>query len=194
MGNREADVKRKTTEVDIALSVNVDGTGRGEVDTGVKFLDHMLLTLAKHSLINLRVKAVGDLIHHLAEDVALVLGEALGKALGEKRGIRRFGYAFVPMDDSLARAVVDLGGRPYTHVKLNLSLTETEGVKAEDIEHFFLSLGEALKANIHVEVLYGSNDHHKIESALKALALSFRDAVEVEPRIAGEMPSTKGVL
>jgi len=192
--NREADVKRKTTEVDIALSVNVDGTGKGEVDTGVKFLDHMLLTLAKHSLINLRVKAVGDLVHHLAEDVALVLGEALGKALGEKRGIRRFGYALVPMDDSLARAVVDLGGRPYTHVKLTLSLTETEGVKAEDIEHFFLSLGDALRANIHVEVLYGSNDHHKIESALKALALSIRDAVKVEPRIAGETPSTKGVL
>ena len=194
MEKREATVKRKTTEVDITLSLNVDGKGSGEVDTGVKFLDHMLLTLTKHSLFDLKVKATGDLVHHVSEDVALVFGEALRKALGEKRGIRRFGYAYVPMDDSLARAVVDLSGRPYVSVKLNLHLTETEDMKIEDIEHFFLSLGEALKANLHLEVLYGSNDHHKIEAVLKALALSFRDAVKIEPRIAGETPSTKGVL
>lgn len=172
----------------------MDGRGKGRVDTGVRFLDHMLLTLAKHSLFDLRVKAVGDLIHHISEDIALVFGKALRKALGEKRGIHRFGYAYVPMDDSLARAVVDLSGRPYISVKLNLNLTEIEDMKIEDVHHFFLSLGEALKANLHLEVLYGSNDHHKVEAALKALALSFRDAVKIEPRITGETPSTKGVL
>jgi len=191
---RKAKVERKTTEVDITAELNIDGKGEGNAETGIKFLNHLLITLAKHSLFDLTVKATGELKHHVSEDVALTLGEALQKALAEKEGIRRFGSAYVPMDDSLARAVVDLGGRAYSCLDLKLSQTQIEDLKTEDIEHFLDSFAQASKSNLHITVLYGSNDHHKIEAAVKALALALRQAATIEQRIRDRIPSVKGVL
>ncbi|MCW4021727.1 MAG: imidazoleglycerol-phosphate dehydratase HisB [Candidatus Bathyarchaeota archaeon] len=191
---RKVNVKRKTKEVDITLELNVDGTGNANIQTGIKFLDHMLLTLAKHGLLDLHVNATGDLTHHVAEDVALVLGEALNKATNQGKGIKRFGSAYVPMDESLARVTVDLGGRPYCIRNLRLLQSQIEDLKTEDMEHFFESLAQAAKANIHVTVLYGSNEHHKVEAAMKALALALREAFTIESRLGDRIPSAKGVL
>jgi len=191
---REARVERKTTEVEIIVELNVDGRGKGNVKTGIKFLDHLLATLAKHSLFDLAVKAKGELKHHVCEDVALALGQALNQALADKKGIKRFGSAFVPMDDSLARAVVDLGGRPYPHLDLKLGRTKIEDLKTEDIGHFLVSFVQTSKLNLHLAVLYGTNEHHKIEAATKALAVALREAVTREPRMANKVPSAKGVL
>lgn len=185
---------RKTKEVDITLELNIDGQGNTDVKTSIKFLDHILITLAKHSLFDLKIKANGDLSHHISEDVALVLGDALNKAKNKGKGIKRFGSTYVPMDESLARATVDLGGRPYSIRNLKLMQTQIEDIKTEDIEHFFDSLAQAMKANIHITVLYGSNEHHKIEAAVKALAISLKQAYEFEPRIGDKVPSAKGVL
>jgi imidazoleglycerol-phosphate dehydratase len=191
---REAKVERKTTEVDIVVQLNVDGKGEGKVETGIKFLNHLLITLAKHSLFDLTIKASGELKHHVSEDVALTLGEALQKAIAEKKGIKRFGSAYVPMDDSLARAAVDLGGRAYSSLELKISQPQIEDLKTEDIEHFFHSFAQASKSNLHLTVLYGSNDHHKIEAAVKSLALALGRAVTLEARIRDQVPSAKGVL
>ncbi len=191
---REVKVERKTDEVTIIIELNVDGKGEAKVETGIKFLNHLLVTLAKHSLFDLKVKAMGELKHHVSEDVALTLGEALNKVLGKKKGIKRFGSAYVPMDDSLARAVVDLGGRAYSIRDLKLIQPLIEDLKTEDIEHFFDSFAQGSKSNLHLTVLYGSNDHHKIEAAVKALALALRQAVALEPRIGDKVPSAKGVL
>jgi imidazoleglycerol-phosphate dehydratase len=191
---RKVEATRKTKEVDITLELDVDGKGNTDVETGIKFLDHILVTLAKHGLFDLKVKADGDLKHHISEDVALVLGEALNKATNKGKGIKRFGSAYVPMDEALARAIVDLGGRAYSIRNLRLMQAQIEDLKAEDIEHFFDSLAQAAKANIHVTVLYGNNEHHKIEAAVKALALALRQALTVEPRIGDQVPSAKGVL
>lgn len=191
---RKARVERKTTEVDIVVELNVDGRGKGNVKTGIKFLDHLLATLAKHSLFDLTVRAKGELKHHVCEDVALTLGKALNQALADKKGIRRFGSAFVPMDDSLARAVVDLCGRPYSNLDLKLGRAKIEDMETEDIEHFLVSFAQASKLSLHLAVLYGTNEHHKIETAIKALAVALREAVTREPRMAGEVPSAKEVL
>jgi imidazoleglycerol-phosphate dehydratase len=191
---RKARVERKTTEVDITVELNIDGKGKGKVETNIKFLNHLLNTLAKHALFDLTVKAKGELKHHVCEDVALTLGETLQKALAEKKGIRRFGSAYVPMDDSLARAAVDLGGRAYASLDLKLSQPQIEDLKTEDIEHFFNSFAQASKSNLHLTVLYGTNDHHKIEAVVKALALALREAVTLESRARLEIPSAKGVL
>ncbi len=191
---RKAKVERKTDEVSIVVELNVDGRGKGNAKTGIKFLDHILITLAKHSLFDLTVKAEGELKHHVCEDVALAVGQALNQALADKKGIRRFGSAFVPMDDSLARAVVDLGGRPYSNLDLKLGRLQIEDLKTEDIEHFLLSFAQASKSSLHLAILYGVNEHHKIEAAIKALALALREAVILEPKMAGEVPSAKGVL
>jgi imidazoleglycerol-phosphate dehydratase len=191
---RKVKVERKTKEVDITVELNVDGKGTAEVDTDIKFLNHLLVTLAKHSLFDLKVKATGDLKHHISEDVALVLGEALRKVVDKGKGIKRFGSAYVPMDESLARATVDLGGRAYIVRDLQLMQPQIEDLETEDIEHFFDSLAQASKANLHITVLYGSNEHHKIEAATKALALALRQALELEPRIGNQIPSAKGVL
>ena len=191
---RKAQAKRKTKEVDITLEVDIDGTGNAQIETGIRFLDHILLTLAKHGLLDLKVQATGDLKHHISEDVALVLGEALNKAIDKGKGIKRFGSAYVPMDESLARATVDLGGRAYIVRDLKLKQDQIEDLKTEDIQHFFDSLAQAAKANIHITVLYGDNEHHKLEAAIKALALALREALAVEPRIGDKIPSAKGVL
>jgi imidazoleglycerol-phosphate dehydratase len=191
---RKARVERKTAEVEIIVELNIDGKGEANTETGIKFLNHLLTSLAKHGLFDLKVKAKGDLRHHISEDVALTLGEALQKAVAEKKSIRRFGSAYVPMDDSLARAVIDLGGRAYSCLDLKLKQPQIEDLKTEDIEHFFESFAQASKSNLHLTVLYGSNDHHKIEAAAKALTLALRQAVSLEPRIRGQVPSAKGVL
>jgi imidazoleglycerol-phosphate dehydratase len=191
---RKAKVERKTTEVDITVQLNIDGQGKGKVETSIKFLDHLLITLAKHSLFDITVKAKGELKHHVCEDIALTLGETMQKTLAEKKGIKRFGSAYVPMDDSLARAAVDLGGRAYSSLDFKLSQPQIEDLKTEDIEHFFNSLAQASKSNLHLAVLYGVNDHHKIEAAVKALALALREAVTLESRARFEIPSAKGVL
>jgi len=191
---RKATVSKKNVEVDIVVDLVVDGRGKGRVETGVKFLDHMLETFAKHSLFDLDIRGKGEFSHDVVENVALALGEAIHSALGDKRGIRRFGSAHVTMDDSLARVVVDLSGRPYAHLDLRLSSTNIEDMRTEDYAHFIKSLAQACRANVHVAVLYGENDHHKIEACTKGLALAFKEATDTDDRIAGEIPSVKGEL
>jgi imidazoleglycerol-phosphate dehydratase len=190
---RVGEVSRKTCETNVIAKVNLDGSGRAEVDTGVDFLNHMLTSLATHSLIDVTVKAEGDLTHHLVEDVAIGFGEAILKALEPAKGIARFGYAFVPMDCSLAFAAVDLAKRPYVKVDLKLRSKKIENMPCENIIHFLETLAMALRANVHVWVQYGSNDHHKVEAAFKSLALSLRQAVSTDPRRIG-VPSSKGVI
>ncbi len=176
------------------MNLEVDGKGKSNVETNTKFLNHLLETLAKHSLFDLSVKARGELKHHVSEDVAIALGEALLEALGEKRGIIRFGSAYVPMDDSLARAAVDLSGRAHSILDLKLSQPQIEDLKTEDIEHFLNSFAQASKSSLHLTVLYGDNEHHKIEAAMKALALALREAATLETRVRHVVPSAKGVL
>ena len=190
---RTEEVYRKTRETEVTVKVNLDGEGKAEVKTGMSFLDHMITSLATHSLIDITASVKGDLKHHAVEDLALCLGEALSKALGTRDGIVRFGYATAPMDCSLAFAAVDLVKRPYFKIDLNLRGKKVEDIAVEDINHFFESLATSLSANVHVFVQYGSNDHHKAEAAVKALALSLRQAVAMDPRRKG-VPSSKGVI
>ncbi|MEM2107579.1 MAG: imidazoleglycerol-phosphate dehydratase HisB [Candidatus Bathyarchaeia archaeon] len=191
---REKTVNRTTSEVKIKVRVNLDGSGSFSVKTGNMFINHIIETLSKHSLIDIHIEASGDLKHHLAEEVALTIGQAIDQALNDKKGIRRFGSAYVPMDDSLARATVDLGGRPYSIIDLKVENAEVEDLKREDIEHFFRSLAQSSRSNIHLTTLYGSNDHHKVEAATKALALALKDACSIEPRRLSTIPSIKGEL
>jgi imidazoleglycerol-phosphate dehydratase len=190
---RTSEVHRKTRETEVKVKVNVDGEGKAVVDTGVSFLDHMITSLATHSLIDVTASVKGDLRHHAVEDLAIGLGEALNKALGNREGIARFGYAAAPMDCSLAFAAVDLIKRPYFKIDLKLRGKKIEDMTTEDVNHFFESLATSLCANVHVFVQYGSNDHHKAEATVKALALSLRQAVALDPRRKG-VPSSKGVI
>ncbi len=183
--------KRKTNEVDISVTTELDGEGVFEGSSGTAFMDHMLRTLAKHSGIDIRVRAEGDLKHHLIEDLAIAIGRSILSALGDKRGIARFGYAYVPMDDSLARAVIDLGGRAYSRLELGVRSEVIEDTKFEDIKHFLETLSQSLQCNIHIRVLYGSNDHHRVEAAVKALALALKRSLE---QVGGGVPSTKGEI
>jgi imidazoleglycerol phosphate dehydratase HisB len=192
---RQADVARKTNETDVRCSVNLDGTGSSDVKTGIGFLDHMLATLAKHARFDLTLSCSGDLEvddHHTAEDCALALGAAIDKALGDRRGIRRFGDAHAPLDEALARSVVDLAGRPSPHIALDLTRDSIGDIACESLTHVLSSLGTAMRASLHVDVLKGDNDHHKVEAAFKATALALRQAVALD---GGQgVPSTKGVL
>jgi imidazoleglycerol-phosphate dehydratase len=190
---RTNEVFRKTRETEVTVKVNLDGEGKIEVKTGIGFFDHLLTSFATHSLIDVTAKVKGDLKHHAIEDLAIGLGEALNKALGTREGISRFGYAAVPMDCSLAFAAVDLVKCPYAKIDLKLRGKKIEDMPTEDIYHFLETLATALSANVHVWVEYGSNDHHKAEAALKALALSLRQAVAMDPRRKG-VPSSKGVI
>ncbi|MDR0373846.1 MAG: imidazoleglycerol-phosphate dehydratase HisB [Nitrososphaerota archaeon] len=190
---RTEEVYRKTKETEVKVKVNLDGEGKVAIATGVPFLDHMLTSLATHSLIDISASVRGDLVHHCVEDLALGLGEALNKALGTREGITRFGNAVAPMDCSLAFVAVDLIKRPYFKIDLKLKGKKIEEMATEDIVHFFESLIQTLQANIHILVMYGSNDHHKAEAAVKALALSLRQATALDPRRKG-IPSSKGVI
>jgi len=170
------EVSRETLETRVRVRVRLRGTGKFEIRTTIPFLDHMLKTLALHSLMDLYIDAEGDLHHHIAEDVAITLGQAIGRALGKREGLRRFGYAKVPMDESLAEAAVDLISRPFAVVNLNLSAGSIEGFDAKLLVHFIRSFACSIPATVHVNVIYGEDDHHKAEAAFKALALALRDA------------------
>ncbi len=190
---RNAEVYRKTKETEVKIGVSLDGTGKVEIETGVAFFNHLLVSLATHSMIDISAKVKGDLKHHTIEDLAIGLGDALSKALSAREGVTRFGYAAVPMDDSLAFAAVDLVKRPCAVIDLKLRGKKVEDMATEDIVHFFETLAPSLNANVHVWIQYGSNDHHKAEAAIKALALSLRQAISADPRRQG-VPSSKGVI
>lgn len=195
MTQRTAHITRTTLETDIDLRLDLDGEGRAEVETGIGFLDHMLTALARHARFDLTLRCKGDLHiddHHTAEDCAIALGQALDRALGERRGIVRFGYAYAPLDEALARVVVDLSGRPYPVVNLGLRREALGGIACENIAHVFVSLAMSSRSSLHVDVLRGDNDHHRAEAAFKALAIALRQAVA---RTGTDVvPSTKGVL
>jgi imidazoleglycerol-phosphate dehydratase len=194
---RQATITRNTSETRIAVSVNLDGTGEYRVTTGIGFLDHMLEQLARHSLIDLDVTVEGDLHidqHHTTEDCALAIGEAISRALGERRGIMRYGHAYAPMDEALTRAAIDISGRPFLVWKLDFTQTKLGEWDTELVEHWFHSFAQTAGLTLHVENLYGRNNHHLVESAFKALARALRQAVTIDPRKAGDIPSTKGTL
>lgn len=193
---RSATIQRKTKETNISVTLEIDGSGKYAVSTGVGFLDHMLELFAKHGMFNLQLECKGDLHvddHHTTEDVAIALGKAFDKALKERAGISRYGSAYVPMDETLARCVVDLGGRSALVFKADFNRKKVGDLSTEMIRHFFQSFAENVKANVHVEILYGVNTHHKIEALFKALARSMRIACEKDARVKGVL-STKGNL
>jgi imidazoleglycerol-phosphate dehydratase len=191
--SRTGNVVRATRETKVEARVEIDGTGKAKVKTTIPFLDHLLVALAAHSLVDIDVDASGDLAHHVVEDVAITLGEATSKALGERDGITRFGWALVPMDDALALASVDLARRPFSSIDLKITNASIEGLKSEDIIHFVGSLASSLEASLHLRVQYGGNDHHNVEAAFKALALSLRQACTIDARRSGA-PSSKGAV
>ena len=190
---RTEEVYRKTLETEVTVKVNLDGEGKAKVDTGVSFFNHLVTSFSTHSLIDIAAKVKGDLKHHAVEDIAICLGEAVNKALGTREGITRFGYAAAPMDCSLAFAAVDLVKRPYFKIDLKLRGKKIEDMATEDVDHFFESFATSLAANVHVFTQYGSNDHHKAEAAIKALALSLKQAMAMDQRRKG-VPSSKGVI
>jgi len=196
MGERQAAIERRTRETDVHLRLHVDGTGQYEIATGIGFLDHMLAHLAVHGLFDLTVQASGDLEvdeHHTVEDVALCLGRALDKALGDRSGIARTGHALVPMDEALALVVVDLGGRPYTVIRADFATARVGALGTSLIQHFLETLATHGRFNLHARVFYGRDDHHKAEALLKALGQALRAAVAPDPR-RRDVPSTKGTL
>lgn len=194
---RTALIHRKTNETDIEVELDLDGTGIYQVSTGIGFLDHMLEQLSRHSLIDLRVKAVGDLHidqHHTTEDCGIAIGEAVLKALGDRKGITRYGHAYAPMDETLTRCAIDISGRPYLVWKAEFTQPRLGDLDTELIEHWFHSFAGSAGITLHLEALYGRNNHHISESAFKALARALRIAIEIDPRKADSVPSTKGTL
>jgi len=193
---RTGQVRRQTKETDVRVSLNLDGSGQARISTGVPFLDHMLELFARHGLFDLEVECRGDLEiddHHSVEDIAISLGEAFAAALGDKRGIARYGAALVPMDEALCRAVVDLSGRFYLVYEVKTRRQMIGNFSVELAEHFWRSLAGALRCNLHLDLLRGQNTHHILEATFKATARALRQAVELDPRVEG-VPSTKGVL
>src|SRR5438552_10231531 len=194
---RRALVNRQTTETSISLSISLDGKGTYRVRTGIRFLDHMLELFARHGAFDLRVDAKGDLDvdqHHTVEDLGIALGEAVSKALGNRRGINRAGYFVMPMDETLAVAAVDLGGRPHTVVDLQVKLARVGDLQTDLVHDFFEGFWNAARANVHVKVLYGRSSHHQIEAVFKAFARALRVACAKDKRLAKLLPSTKGLL
>ncbi len=194
---RQAKVERKTTETEISVEFNLDGTGTYEVDTGIGFLDHMMEQLARHGLFDLKLKATGDLhidFHHTNEDVGITLGQAVAEALGDRKGITRYGASLVPMDEALSRVALDLSNRPYLIWKVQFSRPKLGEMDTELFREWFQAFAQAAGATLHVENIYGENNHHIVESCFKALARALRQAAEIDPRKADQVPSTKGVL
>ena len=194
---RIAKAERKTKETKISSNVNLDGAGNSNIQTGIGFLDHMVEQISRHGLIDINLKAKGDLHiddHHTTEDSGYVLGEAISKALGERKGINRYGNAHIPMDETLTRVVIDLSGRPYLVWKVAFTQKRLGEMDTELFKEWFQAFAQAIGANIHVENLYGTNNHHIIESCYKGLARSLKEAVRIIPRITDKVPSTKGVL
>ena len=194
---RKASVKRVTKETAIEVSINLDGKGRSSISTGIGFLDHMLELLARHSRIDIDVKATGDLHidhHHTTEDIGIALGQAVKQALGDMKGITRYADVHVPMDEALTRAAVDVSGRPFLVFKATFVRDKVGSFDTELVQEWFQAFAMNAGVTLHVETLYGTNDHHIAESCFKALARALRAAFAVDPRAAGEVPSTKGVL
>ena len=197
MAERTAEIKRKTKETDITLSLSLDGSGQFDVSTGIGMLDHMLEQLAKHGRFDLRIKATGDIdrdTHHLTEDIGIVLGQAFDKALGDRRGITRFGDATIPLDETLALVAIDLSGRPHADVALEFDRDLIGELPTENLWHLLESFAKEGRLTLHVRLLAGSNDHHRVEAVFKALARALRAAVSLDPAAAGDVPSTKDVL
>ncbi len=196
MSNRTATIQRATRETRVEAALDLDGTGQASISTRLGFLDHMLTALATHARIDIELECTGDLEvddHHTIEDCAIVLGAAVLEAIGQKRGIRRFASAYAPLDESLARVVVDISGRPFAGINLDLKRDAIGAVSCENIGHFFSSFAMAARLTLHVDVLRGENDHHRAEAAFKALALALREAVVVDAGC-DVIPSTKGLL
>lgn len=194
---RKASVARKTKETDIEVSVNLDGNGEYDVDTGIGFLDHMLEQLSRHSLMDLTVKAKGDLhidYHHTTEDTGIAIGEAVHKAAGERRGIVRYASATIPMDETLTRVSIDVSDRPYLIWKVDFTKPKLGEMDTELFKEWFQAFAQNARVTLHVENLYGENNHHIVESCFKALARSLRTALDTDPRAANAVPSTKGTL
>ncbi|MDJ0821213.1 MAG: imidazoleglycerol-phosphate dehydratase HisB [Paracoccaceae bacterium] len=194
---RKASVSRKTAETDITVDIDLDGTGRYDNQTGVGFFDHMLDQLARHALIDMTVRATGDLHiddHHTVEDTGIALGQALAQALGDKRGIRRYGACLLPMDDALVRAALDLSGRPFLVWNVDLPTPKIGTFDTELVREFFQALSTHGGITLHVDALHGLNSHHIAEAAFKSVARALREAVETDPRKADAVPSTKGTL
>ena len=195
MNNRKATISRNTKETSINVSVNLDGSGNTSIKTGINFLDHLIISFGKHSMMDLKVNAKSNdgIEHHLIEDTAITIGLAIDKALGNRSGITRFSYASVPMDESLSEASIDLVKRPFWKLTLSIKRNKIEDISKEDLEHFFQSLLQNLNSCIHLTVKYGENDHHKVESAIKSLAVAFRNACSQDKKQKG-IPSTKGSM
>ncbi|MFQ3633635.1 imidazoleglycerol-phosphate dehydratase HisB [Roseiflexus sp.] len=194
---RKATIERQTGETSVALTLNVDGSGSAEIATGIGFLDHMLHLFARHGLFDLTVRAVGDLHvdeHHTAEDVCICLGQAFDRALGERRGLVRTAHAYVPMDEALGFVAVDLGGRPYCVCEAAFATPRVGQLGTDLIAHLFESIAVHGRMNLHARVLYGHNDHHKVEALFKALGRALDAATRIDERLGGAIPSTKGIL
>lgn len=197
VSKRRAEITRQTRETDIALTLDLDGSGQYEVAAGIGMLDHLLESLARHALFDLKVQAKGDIerdTHHLLEDIGLVLGQALNQALGDRRGITRFADATIAMDESLAQVVIDLGGRPYAAIGMPFIRDLVGELPTENIAHLLEALAQEGRMNLHVRVLSGDNDHHIAEAVFKGLARCLRTAVSIDPRASNAIPSTKDVL
>jgi imidazoleglycerol-phosphate dehydratase len=194
---RKGSIRRETKETRIAVTIDLDGAGKADVRTGIGFLDHMLESFAKHGAFDLQVAAEGDLhidMHHTTEDVGICMGKAFADALGDYAGIRRFGHAYIPMDETLSRAAIDFSNRPYLIWRVSLPRPKLGDMDTELFKEWFHAFAMNAGACVHVENLYGDNTHHIVESCFKALARATRAAVEIDPRLAGQSPSTKGVL
>tara|TARA_B100000315_G_scaffold185154_1_gene174253 strand:- start:908 stop:1495 length:588 start_codon:yes stop_codon:yes gene_type:complete len=194
---RKSKIKRKTSETNISVEINIDGKGKYKISTGIGFLDHMLEQLSKHSLIDISLKAKGDLKvddHHTTEDTGIALGEAISKALGNKKSIRRYGTSYIPMDDTLTRVSLDLSNRPYLVWKVNLKNKQVGKMDNELFKEWFQAFSQSTGLSLHIENMYGDNNHHIIETCFKGLARSLREAISIDPREKGKIPSTKGKL
>jgi len=194
---RRALIDRRTTETRISLQINLDGRGRYTVKTGIRFLDHMMELVARHGAFDLRIAAQGDLDvdqHHTVEDLGIALGEAVSQALGHRLGINRAGYFVMPMDETLAVAAIDLGGRPHTIVDLNVTAERVGDLHTELVQDFFEGFAMGARANVHLKVMYGRSSHHKIEAVFKAFARALRVACSRDKQLAKQLPSTKGLL
>ncbi len=193
---RISKIKRATKETRVAVQVNIDGTGKTAVKTGLSFIDHLIVAIAKHSMIDISLTAISNdgILHHLVEDTSIALSQSIDRALSDRSRIRRFGHAVLPMDESLASVAIDLVKRQFYNMQLNLAAETVEGIPCEDLEHFVRSLIQNLNACTHIVVNYGDNDHHKIESAVKAFAVAFRMAASIDERRMEGVPSTKGAM
>jgi imidazoleglycerol-phosphate dehydratase len=195
MAPRKASIKRNTKETSVSVSVNLDGSGKTSIKTGINFLDHLIVSFGKHGMMDLKVDAKSNdgIEHHLIEDTAITIGQTIDKALSSRSGITRFSYASVPMDESLAEASIDLVKRPFWKLTLSIKRNKVEDISKEDLEHFFQSLLQNLNSCIHLTVKYGDNDHHKVEAAIKSLAVALRNASSLDRKQKG-IPSTKGSM